>query len=381
MKFTVDSKIIAKALNACSKVSRFSTYNPVFSMIRVTVRKPDSIKLEASDGHVNITYFLTADVEEEGVALVDCKRFASFVSARAGTVRAHSTKVRLIVNNAGGKLWLQFYTGTTLFPEPPDMPLEAPIKLDGETVRDLMGVAFMCGKEGGSFDGLYVAIEDGILKTVATNGFNAGYAWTSVDWDGRISFILPQYIAAALPGFVYNDDELKLYVTKKHLIFLSDEFIFSTAGLNQPFPYDALMRLMEFDTECEIEVDVAELADIINMASIIADSTDSSLHRLHFDSDGLRHSLTISTPEGSQIGGMEQHINTLDHKGGDMHFVLNPAFISGLVKALEKIQRSSLFSVKDLKKKITIGKSVDSKVYYFYSPYMNAKFGIAPLVS
>jgi DNA polymerase III sliding clamp (beta) subunit (PCNA family) len=383
MKFTVESKIIAKPLTACAKVCKFSNYNPVYAMIRVTASKEDNgkVTVEASDGAVNLSYTCKADVRQEGTHLVDGQRLYRFVTARAGTVRVHTTPRRMIVKNAGGKLWLNFYNGTTLFPEPPNLPIFAPIELDGEIIRDIMSIAFMGGKDGTQFDGLYIAVNDGRLETIATNGFRIGYAWNPVEWDGNISFVLPQYIATALPSFVLNDDLVELYITDKYLIFSSEEFIFYTKGLANTFPYEAVKKLMRLEVIAEMEVDVTEMADIIKMASFVADDSKVELHRIYFDTNGLRNELKITTAENSEIGGVEQTMKMLDHTGEDMHFILAPLFTEHLIRALEKIQNSSLFSIKDMTKTVVFGQVKGSEMYHVYSKYMNAKFAIAVIVA
>lgn len=378
MKFSVDSKTVAKPLNACARICKSKHNNPVYSMIKVTAKKPDLLKFEATDGAIHIEYYCRADVDEDGMHLVDGRRFAKFVSARASRTRVHTTKVRMIVNNAGGKLWLNFFAGSTLFPEFPQIPVTPPATLSGGTVKDLMSIAFMAEDEG-DLDGIYTAVSNGVIETLATNKARVGYAWSNIDWDGKQQFIIPRYVAESLPWLMFNDDDIKVHLTGNKIMFMADDFVFSSLGKMHPFPYDALKKLLNFPVNQEMTVDVEELLDVLDMASFVVDESKAKLQRIYFDSDGLANTLDISTPEGSEIGGVDYRMVVSNHTGEDFHFILAPTYIDDLIRALERLKKGGLYDIGDLKSTVTIGRGSESKLVYFYATGMTAKFAMAPI--
>ena len=107
MKFTVDSKSFAYALNKCASLAKNSATYPAISNLLIEAEH-DLIKVSATDVATYVTYYVDPiSVTKTGTALVDAKIIAAFVSAKEGRVDAYLTKANaLMVKNGGLKIKL-----------------------------------------------------------------------------------------------------------------------------------------------------------------------------------------------------------------------------------------------------------------------------------
>jgi DNA polymerase III sliding clamp (beta) subunit (PCNA family) len=384
MKFSVDSKPFAYALNKCATVARPNATYP--SNRNVFIEATDAgLSILATDTlTTTVKYYVTGvKVTETGYALVDAQSFAAFVSARASEIQAHTTEKNLIIKSGANRIMLRLSDGELAALE---TPLNEPImQLSGEELSNVLSIGFLVNPEASRLfmRGMYLNASNEHLYTMAATDGRLGYAWIPINYKQEGRFLLSQKSTYQLPYFLHDDDHVDVHFWKNKIIFITHRFILSSPMVAEidKYPAEAVVEICSAEHEHWITVNGNELKEVLNTCSVMTEGNKSgNIKRITFTTDSDYRLLTVETAAENHIGQMKWNLGIKKFAGDDFKFILNSDFVQDIIKAIEKLSKSSLFMMDQSTGLVQIGYNTEKGTIYITSNNLSAVFAIAPIV-
>lgn len=395
MKFSCDSKVLAYALNKCGYVARIDKTYPTARAVKIEATQGvlgDTLVLTATDMNTTATFYVTdVEVQEEGESLVDAGIFKAVVSSKHADVRAHTTpKGKLSVSNGGNRTLLNKITG--YFPDDESLPAEPMATIQGGALSDLLSIAFMAREDNAMpvLSGTLLATQDGTLYAMAASQGRMGYAWTSINFNEKSLMLLHPSTARVLPHFLYDDDEVKMYVTESNKVaFVTPRFklVGRELASKEKYPFQYAGKMATAAQDCAIYVNATSLKEALQTCLTVSQGESNvALQQIHFaaNKDDYRL-LDVSTSEESEVGHMNLVMTVKKSEGPSFEFSLNALFMKEVLRAIEKLSGSEhMTSFLGASDNIKIGLSdpaAESGTGWIYMSSENLKaiFVVAPV--
>jgi DNA polymerase III sliding clamp (beta) subunit (PCNA family) len=384
MRFFVDSKPLAYALNKCATVARPNATFPINRNVYIEATDAGLSILATDTLTTTVKYYVAnTRITETGSALVDAQSLAAFVSARVNEIKVHTTDKNLIVKSGANRVMLRLSDGTLSGIE---TPLNEPImQLSGEELSNVLSIGFLVNPEAPKLfmRGTYLNASNEHLYTMAATDGRLGYAWINLSHKQEGRFLLPQKASYQLPYFLHDDDHVDVHFWKNKIIFITDRFILSSPSVAEidKYPAEVVERICSANQAHFITVRGTELMDILETCSVMTEGSKSgNIKKLELITDSEYRLLTIKTSEENHVGYMKWNIGIKKFEGSDFRFFLNSDFVQDIIKAIKKLSKSNLFMMDESTGLIQIGYSTETGTIYMTSGNLNAIFAIAPMV-
>jgi DNA polymerase III sliding clamp (beta) subunit (PCNA family) len=379
MKFLVDSKPLAYALNKCATIARPNSTYPVNRNVYIEATE-SGLSILATDTLTTTVKYYVAGVRitKTGSVLVDAQSLAAFVSARVDEIQVHTTEKNLIAKSGTNRIMLRLAKGALT---PIEKPENEPImQLAGEELSNVLSIGFLVNPDASRLfmRGTYLNASNEHLYTMAATDGRLGYAWISLSHKQEGRFLLPQKASYQLPYFLHDDDHVNVHFWKNKIIFITDRFVLSSPSVAEidKYPAEAVEKICSTGQEHWVSVKGTELMDILETCSIMTEGKSGSIKKLEFTTDSTYRLLTIKTSEENHVGYMNWNTGIKEFKGSDFRFFLNSDFVQDIIKAIKKLSKSNLFMMDESTGFIRIGYSTETGTIYMTSGNLNAIFAI-----
>lgn len=341
MKFSVDSKTLAYALNKCMMlVSKSATY-PFTRNFLLETLGDRVLKVTSTDMSSMLSFFVkdTMSIDEQGVSCVDAHSLATFSSAKEGTISAKLTSAgRLLLKGSGSQLSLAQIPDEE-FPRHSPLPEQLFAEVSGDSLRQILAVSRVADHTNYTsvLSGTLLAVKDGKLQAIAASQGRAGYSWASVDSSMDASFVLPQSATNLLPILLYASDKVSIYLKDSKMFFVTDRFQLISNGVHGKFPYEQITAMVGRPIENEIAVEHKELKTALYTCLAMTKDTNNKMwQKLSFSADTDYHILDLSTAEENEIGHMNWVIPIKNHQSVSFSFDLFSGFGWDFLKVLQR---------------------------------------------
>lgn len=389
MKFSCDSRPFAYAVNKCTRLARPNSTFPITRNVLIESNS-NGLYVSATDQvSASVTYRVSGvAIDEHGSVLVDAGSLAVFLNALGAEVSAQITKAgRFLVKSGSKKISLRPNAGKLWMPEKAD--LKHLVTVVGSELGGLMSTSFMCMKDDPfkALSGMYFLAYDDMLYSIATTHSRIAYSWLESKGCGRGKFLLPQQTASLLSYYLEEDDIVAVSTSNdgKRLWFQTDRFTLSSAQLDGNYPYDKIREFVLLDRQHEIKVDITEFGDALQTCFELAQVERDKSKRVDFHADLAYHLLTISTAEENELGDMEWPLTIKEKKGKSFKLGLYSDFLEDILKAIDRLKKTNLYSMAGIGAKITIGIAESEETLnglgniYLSASGVNSLFIVAPM--
>ena len=332
MKFTCDRDTICEAAGHVSRVVSQKTAVPALSGILVIADR-GKITLCGYDLETGMETEIDAQVDECGRIILDAKLFCDIVRRLPEEKITVSIDERLMCHiTSGNSKFSLVGINADEYPELPQVIGAKTISIPSAMLTSMVRqTIFSCAVPGNSkpvHTGIMYEIENGVLRLIAVDGFRVAIRQEKIDFEGVIRFIVPARAMSEVLRLITTDADIKITMSKRHIIFTVDGFMIISRLLDGDFfSYE---RILTDEVNTTLSVDTRLLIDMIERVStVIVDKERRKTPICCNISDGI-FKATCTTDVGSATDELP-----VDMEGNSINIGFNFRYLLEALRASE----------------------------------------------
>ncbi len=332
MKFTCTRNNLNSGINIAMKAVPGKTTMPVLECVVMEARG-DSLYLITNDMQLGIKTKIPADVQEEGIILVNAKMISEYVR------RLPDEEVNMEVDENNNILLFSGESQFNIsgldheeFPMLPEINMDKKIEISQFTLREMIRQTIFSISDNESNKVL-----TGELFEVNEDEFRIA----SLDLV-RVSIRKVQlkerydHIKVIIPGKTLNEvskiltgdmeDEVSIYFSDNHVMFEFDDTIVVSRLIEGNF-YN-IDQMMKNTYETRVKINKKDLYGCIDRASILLRESEKKPVILDIQKEEIQMKMKTS------LGSMNEKVN-IEMEGKDLVIAFNPKYIIDVLKVIE----------------------------------------------
>ena len=334
MKFTADSQELARAAAACSKATLKKVDAGALCGILIKANG-NTATLAGYDLSTGIKMKIQANVEEPGTAVLS-SRLADILKKLPNNAVTLTVKGNIAEIESGETQYSLMCMKVDTYPELPDCTAEQYTIIPKETLLSMIrqtvfsvalpsdGVA-----QRAIFTGVRFELNSGEIKCIGIDGARMAIRKEAIEYSGdSLNFVV---LAVALSNVSVlmskeKDDEVKVFVSKRHVSFVTNQCEVFTRLLEGNFLkyQDTIPKV--FNTT--VEVDTAEIISSVERVSVIVSDKVKSPLRCQLEDGNFKFSVATST-------GSAQDTIVANIEGDVLEIGFNHKFLLEALRATE----------------------------------------------
>ena len=330
MRFTCEKNMLMTGLNITGRtVAQKSTLSVIEGIL---CRAGADLSLTGYNMETAITYSIEAEVSEAGECVLPARLFGDIIR------RLPEGPVTVTVDNNFKVSIRSGYASFNIsaesaedYPELPDVDSGRSISIPQSALKDLIsGTIFAVSENTGRpiHTGVKFEIEDTAISAIAVDGFRVAIRQEKIDFEGVIRFIVPARAMSEVLRLITTDADIKITMSKRHIIFTVDGFMIISRLLDGDFfSYE---RILTDEVNTTLSVDTRLLIDMIERVStVIVDKERRKTPICCNISDGV-FKATCTTDVGSATDELP-----VDMEGKDINIGFNFRYLLEALRASE----------------------------------------------
>ncbi len=333
MKFTCNKSDINEAINIVLKAVPGKTTMPILECV-VIEATGNELKLTTNDMSLGIETRFDANIEEEGIILVNAKMISEIIRKLPDDnvyfEADNNDNILLFCGKAKFNLSGKNYEE---FPMLPNIEKEKKIVISQFTLKEMIRqtIFSISNNENNK-------ILTGELFEINGDEFKIA----SLDLH-RVSIRKIQLkesfddIKAVIPGKTLSevskiltggiDDEVEIFFTKNHVLFELDKTIIISRLIEGNF-YN-INQMLTNDYETKVTVNKRELLDCIDRATLLLREAENKPVIMNVKSDEIKMEMN------TKIGSMDENI-TIEKEGKDLRIAFDPKFLIDVLRVIDE---------------------------------------------
>ena len=329
MKVICDGLDLSEAVLKVSKALAVKSPNPVLEGIKITA-KQDSLTLIATDMELTIEKTIKADVLMEGETVVVGKYFVDFAKKleKEQVELSHLYDSQLQIKYSDSESELQIYP-TDSFPEFKREEVVNFFQTSQASFRNIIEKTVLsCSTDDSRpvLKGCLFEIENGVLTTVALDGFRMSIVKAEVLSSGNFKAVIPAKTLLEIVRLLSdNDTDVKIYIQNNSLYAEVDNTVIYSRLIEGEFvKYN---HILPNSFANRVTVSKNALLNSIERASIVARNDRFNVIKFDIKEDLM----TVSAK--SEVGNVNENVN-IDLMGKDMLIAFNGKYIIEYLKII-----------------------------------------------
>jgi len=323
MNLAIRQESLQRELVLLQDIAAQKTVSPILSCVYIKAEE-GKVVLSATDGEVSLT--TTCDdnglsISEEGIAVVDAKRFYDYVKSMDGNEVALSTDQQNWLNlSSGASRFRMPGRAADDFPQQPTlqegaMKSQVPATglaslIEGVTyaINEVVGktlpgayMEFTVSKDAGEVKPPIPAA----IRFVATDGLRLSVATRTGEFTTPWDVMIPQKGLRAIASMArasVGGSVITLSKGQNHIFATDGRRILSSLLLAGTFPNWKTI-FQKIKTEKFAAVDMKKLRTAISSAAMVLDGRGESGVKLNFDPSGVLHLEAVNLSDGGDYRG------------------------------------------------------------------------------
>jgi DNA polymerase-3 subunit beta len=294
------------------------------------------LKLSSTDLEVGVTCYIKGEVVKEGSITIPAKRFSDIIrelpSGQNIEIKADDTNQ---INLRSGKShFMLMGLPKSDYPVLPDFPQEKNFKVSKQALKTMLrrtSFAVSTDETRYVLNGVYMLVEDGQLKLVATDGRRLAFVSRSgLDKKLQHKAIIPTKAVNEVLRILSaeeKDEDVTIGITENQVAFRIGDVTILSRLIEGTFPnYDQVIPKKHDE---QIKLNVKDTLSAVKQMSLLTSDKTSSV-KFVFGKNTLR--ITASA-QGLGSGEVELDI---DHSGATLDIAFNPAFLIDILKNVDE---------------------------------------------
>jgi len=202
-------------------------------------------------------------------------------------------------------------------------------EIEGRAIKEMIRKVAFCVSadiDRPVFMGVHITNEEGVLSCMASDTYRlAWYKNLKVDHHEPFSLVIPGELLAKIGKIVADDDNVKIYISDKELVFVIGDYVVSARLIDGNYP--DLSNALPKKPETQTVIDRKSLVDVINRAILMIDKGARTVNL------AVGESITVNAE--SELGRMNEEL-PIAFKGNKLErIILNARFLLEGVKAID----------------------------------------------
>lgn len=337
MKFTCNTKDIAGAVGAASKVVNAHTTVPILSNVLLSAEE-GKIAVRATDLELTLQHAFPAEVSESGSVTVPAKLFSSYLSnLQAGLLELTGTPTRASI-----KVERSNYDFHALpadeYPPLPAAQRGQQFKMAGKRFRDgVNATIFAASSEearGAVLMGTLLEIEGDSLTMVATDGYRLARYQTTLEngISGAEKYIVPSRALAEASRNLGSAEAVEvtaLGAQSNQLMFASGDTSIVVRLVDGQYPNYGQVIPAKFDRS--VTVNTASLISALRRAELVAGDR-ASMVKLAVSNQ------TLIVTASSDVSGNAYEELEVEQMGEDLTIAFNARYLVEILNHIDSAQ-------------------------------------------
>lgn len=340
MNIVINRQSFLRELQDVVRAIPSKTAIPILKGIKLTANQ-EGLTLIASDSEISIEAFLGVDDEkfqlqilESGSLVVTARLFVEIIQKMpTDEVELKAEDFQLEIKSGEALFTLNISEGAS-YPKLPEIDSQEKIPLPTMAFKDLIQkTIFSASNEENRphLTGLHLSIRQDTLVGSATDSHRLSRREISISHSmAQIplkEMTLPKKTVTELTRIVEDQDELKMVVSEKQIVFFVKNLIIYSRLLEGNYPDIDAFIPADYTTRIHLNSEV--FIDAIERASLLARQNDNNVVHLAYED----HRLTLSVL-GNERGQANEVIPFQKAEGPDIALSFNSDFMKEALKSL-----------------------------------------------
>ncbi len=337
MKFTCNTKEIAGAVGAASKVVNAHTTVPILSNVLLSAQE-GKIAVRATDLELTLQHAFQADVSEGGSVTIPAKLFSSYLgNLQTGQLELTGTPTRASIKFERSNYDFHALPADEYPPLPSAQPGQS-FSIAGKRFRDGVNATIFAasGEEarGAVLMGTLLEIEGDSLTMVATDGYRLGRYQTTLESgiSGSEKYIVPSRALAEASRNLGSADSVQvtaLGAQGNQLMFGSGDVSIVVRLVDGQYPNYGQVIPAKFDRS--ITANTSALIGALRRAELVAGDR-ASMVKL-----GVGNQTLIVTASSDVSGNAYEELE-VEQQGEDMTIAFNARYLVEILNHVDSPQ-------------------------------------------
>lgn len=332
MKFICDKQSILEAINVVQKAVSTKSTLPVLEGILVNAQN-DSVTLTGNDLEISIEYTFPAQIINGGNIVLNSKIFGDIVRKLPDAPIHIETTEKNITNISCADVNFDILgLAASEFPKVPKIDRDFYIEIKDSVLKSMIrqtiyAVAVTDTKP--ILTGSLFEINDSVLTVVSVDGYRIAQRNEPIKQTAKnIKVVIPGKTLGELLKIIKEEDkDIKIYISDKHVLFESEEFIVTSRLIEGE--YFNYAGAIPNDYKLKVIANVGAFVDSIERAAlIIANNATKSPLKIRLSDD--KATLTCS----SQIGTVSDVVQ-VKAEGGEIEIGFNYKYLLDAFRACD----------------------------------------------
>jgi DNA polymerase III subunit beta len=330
MKFICEKQKLQEGISISSKAITGKTTMPILEGLYITAKK-DGLTIIGSDMDVSIETKVDANVQEEGMLVIDARIFGEIIRKLPNSEVTIETLENDIMQIACEKsIFNLVYMNGEDYPELPKINENLSVEVPQNILKSMIrGTSFAIAQDETRpiLQGILFEVRDKNLNLVALDGYRLAIRNEFLDNDNNIEVVIPGKTLNEVSRILEDVSEIvKITFTNNHILFNLNNTKVISRLLDGKFVNYA--SLLPQEHKISIDVKKQELQNCIERASLMAKDSNSNLIKLDVQEDNL-----IIT-SNSQLGKVREEVN-INLQGESIQIAFNSRYLLDVLKNIE----------------------------------------------
>lgn len=333
MKFTCNKSDINEAINIVLKAVPGKTTMPILECV-VIEALGDELKLTTNDMSLGIETSFSANIEEEGIILVNAKMISEIIRKLPDNdVYFESDDNENILLFCGKAKFNLSGKNHEEFPMLPEIEKENKIVISQFTLKEMIRqtIFSISNNENNKIltgelfeingDEFKIASLDLHRVSIRKMQLKESYDDLKVVIPGKTLIEVSKILTGGI------DDEVEIYFTKNHVLFELGRTIIISRLIEGNF-YN-INQMLTNDYETKVTVNKRELLDCIDRATLLLREAENKPVIMNIKNDEIKMEMN------TKIGSMDENIS-IEKQGKDLRIAFDPKFLIDVLRVIDE---------------------------------------------
>ena len=337
MKLKIEKDILLENLNAVSKAMSTRNINPVLNGIKFELTKK-GLSLTATNNDITIKSFIDKsnikEIKEEGTSIIYGRYLLDIVRKLSENLisieEVDGNKAMISTKNSKYSL--------NCFPEAdfPKIDLKEtsdPIVLSSSTLKEIINqtsFATSLQESRPLLTGINIKIVGNILECVATDSYRLAKKVIQINktLEESVNIVIPARNIIELLRIIELEENIEIHTFNNKVLFKYKDILFQSSLLSGTYPNTDNFVPKEF--ELEIEVNTNEFYNVVDRASLFAQSKDKNTIQISIDKNNL-----VINSYSQEAGKVEEKMEIVNPKNGELKISCSAKYLLEALKTFE----------------------------------------------
>lgn len=326
MEFKINSKALEKLLSRIIPAVPTRTPMPILENFLLEINN-GLLTVSATDLEISLKSSINVTSDENIKIVIPAKLFFDIVRSLDDTIinfKVNSNfKIKMVVDNGTYNIGYAF---SNEFPEILDVNKEKEISMSGSLLKKSIDqTSFALSKEDmrPAMTGLLIEFTPDTLNFVSTDGHRlVRYSHKNIKSQNDEQYIIPERAISVLSKLI-GEGDVKLFLSKTHIAFLSGDIEFTTRLIGEKYP--AYNSVIPLENENLLKISTKELLATVRRM-ILFSSANSKQVKLSLSTNMLN----VSAEDIDHGSNAEENISC-EYIGEPMNIGFNTIYLSDIL--------------------------------------------------